>query len=105
MGARQRRQRNRRTSKVRARIEARGVRNDQERSSIWLVIEADLALEALIVTASESVHTARAQREQDEKRLTDALKDPDRVERVWTLVAHAMAARAAAVASKEVSGR
>jgi len=68
---------------------------------VWLVIEADLALEALIATASESVDWAPSQLEQDEKQLTDALKDAERVERVWRLVAHAMASRAAAAASRD----
>lgn len=101
MGARQRRQRNRRTSKVRSQIERCGVRSDRERSSLGLVIEADLALEALITTASESVQWAPSELQRDEKQLTAALKDAERIERVWRLVAHAIAARAAAAASHD----
>jgi hypothetical protein len=65
------------------------------------VIEADLALEALVVTASESVNADRARLAREEKQLTEAIKDAERVERVWRLVAHALAARAAATTNTE----
>lgn len=68
---------------------------------MWLVIEADLALEALIVTACESVDGAPSDLDRDEKQLTAALKDQEGVEQVWRLVAHAIAARAAAAASND----
>lgn len=101
VGARRRRQRNRRTAKVRERLQRAGVRSDEERSSLWLVLQADFALEALIVTASESVDADSSRLQKDEKQLTEALKDGERVERVWSLAAHAVAGRAAAAASRE----
>jgi hypothetical protein len=66
-----------------------------------LLMEGDLILESLIVTAAESFSERPSQRREDETALTRALTDRQRVEGAWRLAAHAVAARAADAQSDE----
>ncbi len=65
------------------------------------MLEADLALEALIVTATESIQGSDSDRRADEKVIARALRDTSRVEGAWNVVAHVMAARAAETGNED----
>ena len=100
MGAWQRARRNRRTTKVKVDLLSRNV-TDAQRPAALLLPEGDLALETLIVTAVELIDDRPGAGKSDEKAITQAVRDRERVASTFRLVVHAVAARATEAGSND----
>ena len=93
--------------RIRRAVNVNGAISDQEvRTECWngalqLLVLAGPTLERLIIVSTHGFSEHRSSRREDEKALTAALKERERVERTWRAVAHTLASRAAQAGSQE----
>jgi hypothetical protein len=103
-----RRARNNKSFEVREALQARtGVCTDlstgtaQQRATALVMECGDLLLEYLVTTATESLHRAtRRERRRDERALSKALGDTERVERAWIILTRGLVDWTLAAASE-----